>query len=125
MPNLGLYRKMDKKSISRIRENLRGKDERETEYYREEFKKLFERKLLTLGIGLLSELENSFGELWGHGKTKLNLSEDERNFRNRWDEIRNNILDDVHEYIAILQREIERFDLNRRKYTIEIRNKNQ
>jgi hypothetical protein len=108
---------MENNSVRKVRDHLSARrNEDEIEFYREEFKKLFDKKILTLGIGFLSMVEEVFGHLWGHGKPKLKLTPEQLAFREEWELLRNNILDNTHNTTECFQKEIDRFDLTRRRY---------
>lgn len=62
------------------------------------------RCLMTTAIGAIARFEKAFGLLWGHGKDEL--SEDEEQWGDLWEECREEILDHVHEQIRILEDEI-------------------
>lgn len=66
------------------------------EKYQEEFKKrlksIIGKKFDTTMVYPLSQIEIAFGDLWGHGKDEESLTDDEKMIRKKWQECRNNIL---------------------------------
>lgn len=60
--------------------------------YRDRLKKIIGTKFQTTMIFPLSQFESAFGQLWGHGKDEENLTNDEKMYRAKWNECRNNIL---------------------------------
>jgi hypothetical protein len=53
---------------------------------------VLEKRLQTTMIGALYEFEQSFGYLWGQDKDIKNLTEQEQRFRLKWEDTRNQIL---------------------------------
>lgn len=58
----------------------------------EEQKDLLKKRFQTTMIGALHEFEKVFGYLWGQNKNPDFLTENEEDFRDRWDSVRNQIL---------------------------------
>jgi len=75
-----------------------------------------EKRLKTTFIGDLAEFERGFGFLWGHGMPPQDLNEDERYFRDLWNEVRKNILDKGNRQIADLRGEAQFFTIESRKF---------
>ncbi|NBT09327.1 MAG: hypothetical protein EBS93_09125 [Chitinophagia bacterium] len=55
-------------------------------------KNLLTKRFQTTMIGALYEFEKVFGYLWGHDKDEKDLTEKELDFLDRWDMVRNQIL---------------------------------
>ena len=81
------------------------------------------KRLQTTFIGDLAEFEKGFGFLWGHGLPYSQLNEDERYFRNIWNEVRKTILDKGNGQIAGLEGEAEFWTIEEKRfsYTLPIR----
>jgi hypothetical protein len=60
--------------------------------YKERLKKIIGKKIETTMIYPLSQIEMVFGHLWGHNKPFSALTDDEKVNRGKWDQCRNNIL---------------------------------
>ena len=76
----------------------------------EDLRDKIEKSIKTPIVGALIALENSrFGELWGHGKNKGELSEDEEQWRAEWEEVRNEILDKCEDGIGCADYHLSRF----------------
>jgi len=58
----------------------------------QEQKSLLTKRFQTTMIGALHEFEKAFGYLWGHLKDEDNLTDNELDFLDRWDTVRNQIL---------------------------------
>lgn len=70
----------------------------------------------TITIGSLAAFEDSFGDLWGHGKADGELTEDERAFRERWRTARKKILTRSKESQGIVARTLNRFSIRKRRF---------
>jgi len=57
-----------------------------------EYKELVSKRFQTTMIGALYEFEKAFGYLWGQEKNPDFLTENEENFRFKWENVRNQIL---------------------------------
>lgn len=58
----------------------------------EEIKDLLKKRFQTTMIGAIFEFEKTFGYLWGQDKNPDFLTEIEEDFRDRWENVRNQIL---------------------------------
>jgi hypothetical protein len=58
----------------------------------EEYKELLRKRFQTTMIGAIFEFEKAFGYLWGQDKNPDFLTEIEDDFRYRWENVRNQIL---------------------------------
>jgi len=55
-------------------------------------KAILTKRFQTTMIGALFEFEKTFGYLWGHDKDEKDLTDKELDFLDRWDMVRNQIL---------------------------------
>lgn len=55
-------------------------------------KNILTKRFQTTMIGALFEFEKMFGYLWGHDKDEKDLTDKELDFLDRWDMVRNQIL---------------------------------
>lgn len=78
-----------------------------------------EKHFKTLAIGILSEIEKTFGFLWGIDKKSDNLTEDEKEWREDWMILRAFILDNMHKRVNILKKDLDRFNLQTKRYFYE------
>lgn len=76
-----------------------------------------EKKFKTTMIGALARFEENFGELWGHGKAKLNETEEE--WRQIWDDTRTEILNNGNNQLRAAQDELAGYSVNREKFKTE------
>ncbi len=59
--------------------------------YNERLRKVIGTKIRTTMVYPISQFEGHFGHLWGHGKPYEALTNDEKMWRAKWDEVRDNI----------------------------------
>lgn len=79
--------------------------------YRERLKKIIGTKIQTTMIFPLSQFESAFGHLWGHGKNEEKLTDDEKIFRSKWNEVRNNILNNGNQQKRNANTELDMHDI--------------
>jgi hypothetical protein len=78
------------------------------------------KRFQTTMIGALFEFEKAFGYLWGHTKEEKDLTDNELDFLDKWDDVRNQILNNGNNQ---LRKAIS--DLNHSvKYKYKFNNKN-
>lgn len=77
------------------------------------------KKMTTSMIAALSTFEENFGYLWGHNKK--NLTPQERQFYEIWQDCRSRILDDGNANIRAVKQEISEYDCKWHPYKTEIR----
>lgn len=81
------------------------------EKYKDRLKKIISTKIQTTMIFPLSQFESAFGHLWGHGKTEGGLTNDEKVFRTKWNEVRNNILNNGNQQKRNASTEIDMYEV--------------
>lgn len=69
----------------------------------------------TTVVGILATLENHFGDLWGHGKHKDDLTEDEEYFRHIWNEVRGEIFQKGHKSKDITLDHLDDYSIRKTK----------
>lgn len=79
--------------------------------YKDRLKKIISTKIQTTMIFPLSQYESAFGHLWGHGKPEDKLNDDEKMFRTKWNEVRNNILNNGNQQKRNANTEIDMYDV--------------
>lgn len=62
-----------------------------------------ETAVRTLMIGALERIENEFGDLWGHNKEDNEITEEDEDMYDRYQELRESILDYGNEQICKLK----------------------
>ena len=73
-------------------------------------------KFDTTTIGSLAIMEEFFGELWGHGLRYNELTEEEKEWRETWDEARTKLLDLGNSNLRASQNEISQYTISWNKY---------
>ena len=88
--------------------------------YRDSSKKrllnILKKKFDTTTIGTLAILEENLGDLWGHGIPYRDLTEEEAEFREVWNDIRTKILDLGNSNLRGAQSEIAQYTLSWNRY---------
>lgn len=84
---------------------------------RERLKKIMDKKFLTTTIYPLSQFEEMFGSLWGHGKPEKALTEEEIEFRDKWEVCRNRILNNGNQQRRNAMAELDMNEVTWLRYT--------
>lgn len=74
-----------------------------------------EKRFKTLMIGTLYRFEQSFGYLWNHGEEPH--SENQIKFRQKWEDLRTDILNHGNNQIRLALNELDRFIDHQNKYS--------
>ncbi len=111
-------------ALMRIRKQREANREASAERYasqsRERLRRNMETKIRTTMIGALSAVEQRFGSLWGQGKPRHLLTEDEL----RWDEIkevlRTEILNNGNNQLRAAAAEIGQYEVSWNRYQYDL-----
>lgn len=79
-----------------------------------------ETKFKTAFIGALNQFEKKFGFLWGHGKPDNELTQNEKDFREIWEEARAEVLNNGNNQLRASQEEIAEYTMERNKYEMKM-----
>lgn len=71
--------------------------------------KILERKLKTSFIGALSRFEDRFGQLWGHGLQDDECSSEQLLWRDTWEQVRTDILNNGNNQLRAVQSELTQY----------------
>lgn len=85
-----------------------------------------EKRIQTTMIGALARIEKTFGDLWGQNK-EGNLTEEEENFADMWDYLRNDILNYGNNQIRQVKEDFYKYGgliKNQYRYTFNVRKDN-
>mgnify|MGYP001285604283 FL=1 len=108
----------DHKALRNLREEIKKKNE---ESYRDNSKKRLinnvDKKFKTTMIGSLAVFEKYFGALWGHGDSSL--TEEQKHFRQLWEDARTDILNNGNTQMRIAQEEIAQYTMTWNRYKTE------
>lgn len=84
---------------------------------KDRLKKIIDKKFLTTTIYPLSQFENAFGKLWGHGKPEGSLTQEEKTYRKLWNDCRNDILNNGNHQRRNAMSEIDMNEIKWLRYT--------
>lgn len=113
-----------KKAIQLHRDLSEKIEHERQESYKISFRDKTSKSITTMSIGTIAELEKIFGHLWGHGKRKRNLTEDETEWRAEWEILRERILNEMHRTIGKVDAELSKFNFTLKTYTFIKGNRN-
>lgn len=82
---------------------------------RENLKKHLKKKFTTTYIGAISKFEEMFGQLWGIGKDESRLTEEERQWREIWDIVRTEILNNGNNQSRAACLEVDNYNIRYQK----------
>ena len=77
------------------------------------------KKIKTTMIGALDSFEKAFGEVWGHDEEQGNLTDDQLDMRELWEEVRTEILDRGNAQMRDAEDEISQYTLKWNKFNTE------
>lgn len=90
------------------REHKKSSDGRIADDFRARLKRIAAKKFRTCFIASLAEFENVFGlEVWGHKLPDSELTPQQRANKERWEQVRKNILDKGNAQLRALGMEID------------------
>jgi len=100
------------KALSNQRER-RSKvaDERSQKQVLKKFEDTIVKKIRTSFIGALDVFETAFGFLWGHNKPLSKLTEEEKEYRQIWEDVRKRVLDKGNGQIRGMEKELDSYDI--------------
>lgn len=94
------------------------------EKYKESSKNRLEqiivKKMKTTFIGALSQMEEHFGQLWGHGLPAHVCTEEQLKVREAWLRLRNNVLNNGNHQLRTLSMELQQYDIVWNRYTMQL-----
>lgn len=76
------------------------------------------KKFNTTMIGAISEIEKTFGQLWGHGKDESRLTRDEREWREQFMLLRTAILNNGNNQLRAAINEVGEYTMAWQKYNM-------
>jgi hypothetical protein len=108
-----------RKAIVLSQEQRKKREEKQNDQTKITLREKIKSHVMTLGIGTISDIEDIFGFLWGHGKPTSKLNDSEREWRDIWNQLRTSILDNVNKRIRNIDQGIEHVNVSVKKFTIE------
>ena len=109
------YNDLVKKSL----DFKRAREDKYKEISKDRLYQIAKKKIQTTMIGALSTLENNFGFLWGLGGDN-NITPEQEELREIFEKVRSEILDRGNTQIRNLEAEITNYDINWKKYTVNL-----
>ena len=103
--------------------NQRQKAAKEKKYRDSSKKRLsniVSTKIKTSFIGAISSCEKNFGFLWGHGKDESELTKQELEMKELWEEVRTEILDNGNTQLRAASNEIDNYSISWERYSLGI-----
>ena len=86
---------------------------------------ILKTKFKTVFIGAIDEIEKTFGYLWGHGKQYAELNDNEKEWLNIWNSMRERLLTKGNNQIRNMESEMDRHTViwNTYNYNLKIKEK--
>jgi hypothetical protein len=110
---------VDVNKLKAIRNKIRKENEQKyLENSKERLGKIITTKIRTSFIGALSQFEENFGFLWGHGNNEV-LTEEEAIMQEVWERTRTAVLNNGNNQIRAVKNEIECNTVHWDRYTME------
>lgn len=101
--------------------NLKNiREERRKEVSKDALFKACKKKVQTTMIGALDTIEKQLGFLWGFEDGGASLTDEQKQLKEIYEEVRANILDRGNTQIRNLEAEFANYDINRKMYQINI-----
>lgn len=111
------YNHNDLLSKNRYAKQLR--DERGQDGSKKQLVRHMTTKIKTTMIGALDSFEKNFGHLWGQGEEQGELTDEQLDMREVWEEVRTEILDRGNGQIRGAQDEIAQYTLKWNKFSTQ------
>ena len=105
-----------KQRRGRQRKSKNSREEKFKESSKKRLSNNIRKKFDTTIIGSLAVMEEFFGELWGHGLRYNELTDDEKDWREAWEEARTKMLDLGNSNSRASQNEISQYTISWNKY---------
>jgi hypothetical protein len=103
---------MDQDKLAKYCSERNGQDrEAQKVKLRNKLRGLIAKKMQTMMIGCLAELEKVFGESWGHGLLDSELDDQQLDMRAVWRICRSNILDFGNSQIRAIESELDNYNI--------------
>lgn len=84
-------------------------------------KNILTKRFQTTMIGALFKFEQNFGYLWGQDKDDEKLTQNEEKFRSKWEDTRNEILNNGNNQLRKCLADLEKTQSNNIKYNYNLK----
>jgi hypothetical protein len=112
------------KSMEIAAQDIRDDREVSKEKYKDSSKQRLEniisKKMRTTFIGALSQFEQHFGEMWGHGLPPHECTQEQLQLREVWQRLRNNVLNNGNHQLRTLSIELQQYDIVWNRYVMKL-----
>jgi hypothetical protein len=98
----------------------KANEEKKLEACRKRLDKIVTTKIRTSFVGALAKFEEDFGFLWGHNKSIEQLTPEEKEMRELWDQTRTAVLNNGNNQLRGAQTEISMHVVSWNRYTMEM-----
>lgn len=110
-------RRQMREAVAARKEDAIVAHKRFKEQSRTRLMRIIETKLKTTLIGSVSRFEGHFGRtLWGHGLPEEQLTEAQKQWREVWNQCRNEVLNNGNQQLRALEKEIINYDIEWLRY---------
>lgn len=105
----------------------KANEEKYTEHSKENLKRHLTIKFRTTMIGSLARFEEMFGHLWGHGLYEDELTEDQLRYRQTWELVRTEVLNNGNNQLRAALSEVDMHTIkyNKMEYKFIVQKKPQ
>jgi transcription termination factor Rho len=111
---------MDFKSLKALKKKMQEENQqRYLDESKKRLSKIVETKLKTAFIGALSNFEQEFGFLWGHGQ-KSDPTEEQEFIKEIWERTRTSVLNNGNNQIRAVRSEIANHSIEWQRYRTEL-----
>lgn len=98
----------------------RAREQKFKEESRKRLDRIVTTKMRTTFIGALQSFEDYFGYLWGHNIPEEELTDEQREFRDIWDQTRTEILNKSNGQLRALKTELANHDISWNRYSMDL-----
>ena len=81
--------------------------------------KIIEKKMLTIGVGAIADIEQEFGHLWGMDEAVL--TDRHKRWKEVWDALRNRILNRTNDQIRGINNEFKQYTVKWNRHHIQLK----
>jgi len=98
----------------------KANEEKRLESYRKRLDKIITTKIRTSFIGALANFEESFGFLWGQDKSPDQLTDEERQMKELWEQTRTSVLNNGNAQLRAAQNEISQHVISWNRHHVDL-----
>ena len=111
---------MSREQMKRLVDHTRKvNQERGLKHSNEQLQRHIKKKIKTTMIGALAKFEEYFGHLWGHDKPDNEITDDQREMGDVWEEVRTEVLNNGNHQSRAAMEEIGQYTVKFNKFHTE------